>query len=157
MIEFILTDKAKELSQFDFTPKRGTPQAAGYDLAACIEEEITVYPGSITKIPLGIKIYLASFGAEAKEPQLAFAGLLFPRSSNSEMVLTNTIGLADEDYQGELFAKVTARENSFVIKPGERIVQYVVIPTLHFGFKEVEEFSVTSERGENGDGSTGGR
>ena len=153
-IQYQLTELAQKLiSQgIDVRPIRGSTFAAGMDLCACIEEPVTIYPGVITKIYTGIKVYL---GEEPNDP-VQLAGLYLPRSSNSEMVLANTIGLLDADFQGESFVKLTARNESFVVKPGDRLVQLVVIPTVVTTWDEVSEFSSTTQRGEGGDGSTGG-
>jgi deoxyuridine 5'-triphosphate nucleotidohydrolase len=156
MIKVILTEKAKELEEkgLRILPSRGTNLAAGMDLAACIDEEVTIYPGKITKIPTGVKIFLGINQIEERDFQLA--GLYLPRSSNSQLVLANTVGLLDCDYQGESFLKVTAREESFVIKPGDRIAQLVIFPAIMFDWEVVETFDEVTQRAEGGDGSTGG-
>lgn len=156
MIKYILTDKAKELliKGIDVQPKRGTSRSAGMDLAACIEEPIKIFPGVITKIPTGLKIYLGDIPNPNKD-ECSIAGLYLPRSSNSDMILANTVGLLDEDYQGESFLKVTARDNPFFITPGERLAQLVIFPALMFPWQEVESFDEVTSRGEGGDGSTG--
>lgn len=156
MIKVILTDKAKELQAkgIDVQPRRGTPLSAGMDLAACIDEPVTIYPGVITKIYTGLKIYLGN-DLLVMDGVAELAGLYLPRSSNSELVLANTVGLLDCDFQGESFLKVTARENSFVINPGDRIAQLVVIPAIMLDWHFVSSFNEVTERGEGGDGSTG--
>lgn len=157
MIEYMLTDKAKDLLDkqgIDVSPVRGTSRSAGMDLSACIEEPITIYPGVITKIPTGLKIYLGMIPNDMKD-LCTFAGFYLPRSSNADMVLANTVGLLDEDYQGESFLKVTARNNSFIIKPGERLAQLVIFPAVMYPWQEVSFFGEETERGEGGDGSTG--
>jgi dUTP pyrophosphatase len=156
MIKVILTEKAKKLEEkgLKILPSRGTNLAAGMDLAACIEEEITISPGYITKIPTGVKIFLGI--SEDYKPDYQLAGLYLPRSSNSQLVLANTVGLLDCDYQGESFLKVTAREESFVIKPGDRIAQLVIFPAIMFDWEVVETFDEVTQRAEGGDGSTGG-
>lgn len=162
MIKVILTDKAKELQAkgIDVQPRRGTPLSAGMDLAACIDEPVTIYPGVITKIYTGLKIYLGDTSQHEEynlidDGSAQLAGLYLPRSSNSELVLANTIGLLDCDFQGESFLKVTARENSFVINPGDKIAQLVIFPTVMYDWVFVDSFEEVTERGEGGDGSTG--
>jgi dUTP pyrophosphatase len=156
MIKVILTEKAKELEAkgLKILPSRGTNLAAGMDLAACTDEEVTIYPGEIVKIPTGVKIFLGI--SEEHKPDYQLAGLYLPRSSNSQLVLANTVGLLDCDYQGESFLKVTAREESFVIKPGDRIAQLVIFPAIMFDWEVVESFEEITQRAEGGDGSTGG-
>ena len=184
MIKVILTEKAKELEAkgLKILPSRGTNLAAGMDLAACIDEEVTIYPGEIVKIPTGVKIFLGDSAGQLttykvfSESKVKFlgeelnqriieqdklyrinlAGLYLPRSSKSQLVLANTVGLLDCDYQGESFLKVTAREESFVIKPGDRIAQLVIFPAIMFDWEVVETFDEVTQRAEGGDGSTGG-
>ena len=124
------------------------------DLCACIDEPMVIYPGSIAKINTGLKIFLWTGNLVYKDIKLA--DLYLPRSSNTEMVLTNTVGLLDADFCGESFLKITARENSFVINPGDRLAQLVVFPAILFPWKEVDSFEEETARGEGGDGSTGG-
>lgn len=159
MINYILTDEAKKLQQADIcdpTPIRGTKYSSGIDLKACIREMVKLWPGQILKIPTGIKINLTSLPIEDENGIMALCGLLLPRSSSNGLVLTNTIGLIDADYQGEIFAKVTnISEEPINIYPGDRIVQLMIIPSIIFDFIQVDKFSSSSERGENGFGSTG--
>jgi dUTP pyrophosphatase len=157
MIKVILTEKAKELEAkgLKILPSRGDEYAAGMDLAACIDEPINIYPGEIRKIPTGVKIFLG-INNEDYKPDYQLAGLYLPRSSNSELVLANTVGLLDCSYQGESFLKVTARETMFTINPGDRIAQLVIFPAIMFDWEVVETFDEVTQRAEGGDGSTGG-
>jgi dUTP pyrophosphatase len=71
------------------------------------------------------------------------------------IVLGNLVGLIDSDYQGQLFISVWNRgQTSFVIDPGERIAQLVVVPVAQVQFDVVEEF-VATQRGAGGFGSSG--
>ena len=87
-----------------------------------------------------------------------FAGLILPRSGLGHkhgIVLGNLVGLIDSDYQGELMVSVWNRgQMDFVLEPGERLAQYVVVPVQQVQFDIVEEFE-QSERGAGGFGHTG--
>lgn len=157
MIQYTLTEKAKELEAkgIAIRPIRGTPNSAGLDLAACIDEPVNIYPGIITKIPTGIKLFLGEKEWGSDILQIKLAGFYLPRSSNTELVLANTVGTLDCDFQGESFLKVTARENSFTINPGDRIAQLVITLAVMNEPLEVESFTTETIRGEGGDGSTG--
>lgn len=85
--------------------------------------------------------------------------LIFPRSSNrkTEYYLTNSVGVLDSGYRGELMLAFKARDygnTEMPYKVGERIGQIMILPYPSIMFTEVDELSNT-ERGEGGFGSTG--
>jgi len=100
-----------------------------------------------------------SYGTDlAMEIPNGFVGLVFPRSSirKYELVLSNSVGVIDSGYRGELQATFK-KENgldSLVYKVGDRIAQIIIIPYPPIEFDEVAELSDT-ERGDGGFGSTG--
>jgi len=100
-----------------------------------------------------------SYGTDlAMEIPNGFVGLVFPRSSirKYELVLSNSVGVIDSGYRGELQATFK-KENgldSLAYKVGDRIAQIIIIPYPPIEFDEVAELSDT-ERGEGGFGSTG--
>lgn len=84
--------------------------------------------------------------------------LIFPRSSirNYELSLSNSVGVLDSGYRGELvftFNKLNGLD-SLKYKPGDRIGQLLIIPYPHIELEEVTQLA-ESERGEGGHGSTG--
>ena len=87
-----------------------------------------------------------------------YAAVMLPRSGLGHkhgIVLGNLVGLIDSDYQGELMISAWNRSNtSFIIEPGERIAQLVVIRVKQIEFSLVEEFTST-DRGTGGFGSSG--
>lgn len=138
------------LSQFG-APGYATEGSAGLDLRACIDEpEVTLMPGEQLMVGTGLAIHLKNRN---------LAALLMPRSglgTKHGIVLANTVGLMDSDYQGEVKACLVNKGNQpFVLKAGERIAQYVVVPTFQLAMTVVEEFDQASARGEGGFGSTG--
>ena len=87
-----------------------------------------------------------------------YAGYVQPRSglaARHGISIVNTPGLVDAGYRGELLVNLVnldARE-SFVIEPGMRIAQLVVLPVPDVAPYEVEELP-ESERGVRGFGSS---
>lgn len=131
-------------------PDYATDGAAGLDLRACLDEAVTIWPGDrAILVPTGLAIHIADPG---------YAAVLLPRSGLGHkhgIVLGNSVGLIDSDYQGQVFVSVWNRsEESFVIKVGERIAQMVFIPVVQVKFEIVDDFHA-SNRGEGGFGHTG--
>ncbi len=94
-----------------------------------------------------------------------FVGLVFPRSSirNKGLQLSNSVGLIDCGYRGEIqatFNKTHFLETHFLgigaekYNINDRIVQIMIIPYPLIEFEVVDTLSNT-ERGEGGFGSTG--
>lgn len=133
-------------------PERGTPMSAGYDLIACIDEPMIIKrEAKAILIPTGLAIFINA--AEV-------AAVLMPRSGlghKQGLVLGNTIGLIDGDYQNQWYVSVWNRgqQHEIVINPGDRIAQVVFVPVIHPEFVKVEEFDFETERGTGGFGSTG--
>lgn len=132
-------------------PQYATPGSAGLDLRACIKAPIELPAGATELIPTGLSMYLAN-------PNLA--AMLLPRSGLGHkhgIVLGNLTGLIDSDYQGPLMVSLWNRgHDKFVIEPGDRIAQMVIVPIVHVSFDIVEEFE-ESARAEGGFGHTGVR
>jgi dUTP pyrophosphatase len=83
--------------------------------------------------------------------------LLMPRSSISKtpLRLSNSIGLVDAGYRGEIIAAVdNIKDVSYTVSPGQRLFQIVGMDGSPIHFKLVNELSDTS-RGSGGFGSTG--
>jgi len=145
----ILSDKiTPEMLQ----PK--TPGSAGIDLMAvnlpisAVVKNLYVYPGQCTKIGTGIAIHLDDPG---------YAAMVLPRSGmgTKGLILANTIGLIDSDYQGEIILSVWNRSSDPIrINSMDRIAQLIIVPVIQPVFDFVESFEQT-ERGSNGFGSTG--
>jgi dUTP pyrophosphatase len=68
----------------------------------------------------------------------------------------NTPGLVDSGYRGELRVILhnTDGEASFVVEPGMRIAQLLVVAVTEAALREVDELPA-SERGTGGFGSSG--
>lgn len=133
-------------------PQRGTPMSAGYDLIAAIDHPVKICKGeAATLIPTGVAIFIAD---------ASVMGLILPRSGLGHkhgLVLGNTAGVIDGDYQNQWFVSAWNRgqQDEIVINPGDRIAQVVFVPVLHPSFDVVFEFSKATVRGQGGFGSTG--
>ncbi len=130
-------------------PEYASEGSAGLDLRACLDDTLTLAPGSTILIPTGLAIYIAN---------PAYAGMILPRSGLGHkhgIVLGNLVGLIDSDYQGQLFVSCWNRgDTAFDIEVGTRIAQLVIVPVVQVAFSAVTDFSET-DRGEGGFGSTG--
>lgn len=152
------TSYAMNSIDLDFAPRRATKGSSGYDLSACIPHAVSIFPNETAKIPTGVRIWLDSYSTypENAEQSGVFAGLYLPRSSVKGLVLENTIGLLDDDYQGESFIKFFNRGDDVVtISPGQRIAQLVIVFTCIEDMECVESFGSETTRGNGGFGSTG--
>ena len=130
-------------------PAYATEGSAGLDLAADIEAPLKIEPGTTDLIPTGLAIHLG-------DPHTA--ALILPRSGLGHkhgLVLGNLVGLIDSDYQGELMVSCWNRsQTAFIVEPGMRIAQLVIVPVIQAEFEEVDAFQ-QSDRGSGGFGSTG--
>lgn len=138
----------KKLTKTAVIPSKGSEQAAGYDLYACIDRKIEIAPHETVMIPTGI----------ATEMQEGTVALIYSRSglaAKQGLVVCQGTGVIDSDYRGEWFVPLHNDTNtSKVIEPNERIAQVIFSDYIAAEFNEVEEVS-ESERGSGGFGSTG--
>ncbi len=134
-------------SAFDL-PQYETPQAAGLDVRANIEEPVVLRPLQRILVPTGLFVELP----EGYEMQVRPRSGLAARHGIS---LVNTPGTIDPDYRGEIkVILVNLSNEDFELKPGERIAQLVVARFTRIAWESVEELSET-DRGTGGFGSTG--
>lgn len=129
-------------------PTRGSEQAAGYDLYACLPEAATIPPHGTLRVGTGLAIAVPPgyFGAVFARSGLATKQGLRP---------ANCVGVADSDYRGEyMVALHNDSDTPRIIQPGDRIAQLVVLPYLAVDFCEVTALDETA-RGAGGFGSTG--
>jgi dUTP pyrophosphatase len=82
--------------------------------------------------------------------------LIFPRSSisNTGLIASNSVGVIDETYRGEVRTRFKWVKGSKQCEVGDRVAQFMVIPRPKIETEVVDELSDT-ERGEGGFGSTG--
>lgn len=134
-------------SRFDL-PRYATPQSAGMDVRANIDEAVVLRPLERAMIPTGLSIELP----EGYEMQIR------PRSglaAKHGITVLNSPGTIDADYRGEIrVILVNLSNEEFRIEAGERIAQMVVARHEQVEWELAEELA-ESERGEGGFGSTG--
>jgi dUTP pyrophosphatase len=127
-------------------PGRAYDGDAGLDLAAC--ERIELRPGERATVGTGLAVAIPD----------GYAGFVQPRSglaARNGITIVNTPGLVDSGYRGELkvvLLNTDARE-TFVVEPGMRIAQLVVMELPSVDAIEVDELP-QSERGVRGFGSS---
>lgn len=127
-------------------PARAYPGDAGLDLSAC--ERVEIPPGERAVVSTGLAVAIPE----------GHAGLVMPRSGlavRHGIGKVNSPGLIDSGYRGELQVVLlnTDRNETFVVEPGMRIAQLVVVPVPGLDVVEVDELPET-ERGERGFGSS---
>lgn len=145
-----MTINIKKLNAGAVIPAYGSEYAAGADLYACIDNEVTLRPHETAVIPTGI----------ALELPVGYAGLIYARSglaTKKGLAPANKVGVVDCDYRGEVkVALHNHSEAAQTVGVGERIAQLVITPYITAVFNEVEELSSTV-RGSGGFGSTGSK
>jgi len=131
-------------------PSYATDGSAAIDLRACLKEQIGIQPGETVLVGSGIAINI-------KDSNIV--GIIVPRSGlgiKKGIVLANTMGVIDSDYQGEIKIGLFNRgQNQYLVKPGERICQMLFMPVIKATLKLVQEFSNATYRGSGGLGHTG--
>ena len=142
------TVKYIKLKENAVTPTYGTPFAAGADLYACTDEDVTIAPGGTEMIHTGLAIQIPS----------GLVGLVYARSgiaSKRGLAPSNKVGVVDSDYRGEIMVSIHNHSNEpQQIANGERIAQLVIAPYIKANFELAETLEET-ERGSGGFGSTG--
>ena len=124
--------------------------AAGLDLLAAVDDDLTLQPGNRALVPTGLAMSLpAGFEAQVR-PRSGLA-------AKHGVTVLNTPGTIDADYRGEVkVILINLGDTAFEISRGDRIAQMVIAPVLQAEIEEVEILSETS-RGTGGFGSTGQR
>jgi dUTP pyrophosphatase len=129
-------------------PAYATSHSVGMDLAAAVEEEVTVEPGETCFVPTGIMVAVPT-GYEAQ---------IRPRSglaAHHTLLIPNSPGTVDPDYRGEIkVLLLNMGKNPFTVSRGMRIAQMVVVPAVQVDIRLVQDLPPT-ERGEGGFGHSG--
>ena len=129
-------------------PSRAYSGDAGLDLAAC--ERVELGPGERALVATGLAVAIPE----------GHAGFVQPRSglaARHGITIVNTPGLVDAGYRGEIRVVLlnTDKREPFVVEPGMRIAQLVVVAIPELELVEVDELPV-SDRGVRGFGSSAG-
>jgi dUTP pyrophosphatase len=127
-------------------PQRAYAGDAGLDLSSC--ERVELSPGQRALVGTGLAVAIPE----------GYAGFVQPRSglaAKHGLTVVNSPGLVDSGYRGELRVVLlnTDASEAFVVEPGMRIAQLVVLPIPAFELVEVDEL-LASERGVRGFGSS---
>ena len=140
----------KKLNENATIPTYGSEFAAGADLYACLEGDVTIESAQTVLIHTGL----------AMEIPEGLVGLIYARSglaSKKGLAPANKVGVIDSDYRGEIMVALHNHGNKpQTISHGERIAQIVFAPFYAADFKLVDELSDTV-RGTGGFGSTGSK
>lgn len=145
----------KRLDPDAILPTRATNGAACYDLYA-VEDVVLRHYRPVTVVGTGIAVQLPP----------NHVGLVCSRSglaAKKQVFVLNAPGVIDEDYRGELKVilgylpddHAWPNMNPLVFPKGSRIAQLMILPVPQLQVVEVNEFTTTTDRGENGLGSTG--
>lgn len=129
-------------------PARATAGSAGYDLCAALTASETIAPGETKLIPTGIAMAIPA----------GYGGFVFARSGlgiRHGIAPANAVGVIDSDYRGEVLVGLrNYSQVPFVVEPGERVAQLVLMPVCSPEAEECDSLDET-DRGEGGFGSTG--
>ncbi len=130
-------------------PECATAGSAAVDLRAALDEALTLSPDATALVPTGVAIHIGDAG---------HAGLIVPRSGLGHrhgIILGNSVGLIDSDYQGPLMVSLWNRSGEpFTISPGDRVAQLLIVPVAQPSFRVVAAFDA-SVRGSGGFGHSG--
>lgn len=129
-------------------PRYESPGAAGIDLKAYLERDVSLGPRGRAKIPTGLFLEIPP-GYEAQvRPRSGLA-------ARHGITVLNAPGTIDSDYRGEVeIILINLGEENFTVKNGDRIAQMIISPVTQARLEETDALSVT-ERGTGGFGSTG--
>lgn len=129
-------------------PSYRSADAAGLDLSAALAEPVVVPPGARRLVPTGLAFAIPS----------GFEGQVRPRSGlalEHGVTVLNAPGTIDADYRGEVkVLLINHGDAAFVIRPGDRIAQIVILPVARAELAVVVSLDTTG-RGTGGYGSTG--
>ncbi|XP_058703161.1 deoxyuridine 5'-triphosphate nucleotidohydrolase, mitochondrial isoform X1 [Poecile atricapillus] len=133
-----------KLSENAFTPSRGSPRAAGYDLYSAYDCVIPPMEKAVVKTDIQIALPSGCYGRVAPRSGLA-----------AKHFIDVGAGVIDEDYRGNIGVVLfNFGKEMFEVKKGDRIAQLICERIYYPELEEVETLDDT-ERGEGGFGSTG--
>ena len=141
--------KIKKVNPNAKIPTRGSDQAAGYDLYACLDtEKITIPAHQTVKVQTGLSMAIPE----------GYFGAIFARSglaAKQGLRPANCVGVIDSDYRGEFMVMLhNDTDEPKTVENHDRVAQLVVIPYMPVDFQETDSLDET-QRGTGGFGSTG--
>ena len=138
----------KKLDEKAKMPYYGSEYAAGADLYACMEEQLTIAAGTTEFVHTGL----------AMEIPVGLVGLVYARSGlacKKGLAPANKVGVIDSDYRGEIMVALHNHSaEDITIEAGERVAQMVIAPYVFAQYEEAEELEDTV-RGDGGFGHSG--
>ena len=139
--------KIQKLRPGAVTPRRGSADAAGYDLYACPADgqSVTIAPHTTAMIGTGLALAIPA----------GYFGGVFARSglaSRQGLRPANCVGVIDADYRGECTVALhNDTDEVRTVAPGDRIAQLVILPFLAAEFSDADALDET-DRGAGGFG-----
>ncbi len=131
-------------------PFYATTHAAGADLRAAVDADITIEPGRHALIKTGFAMALPDNYEAQIRPR---SGLALKHG----ITVLNSPGTIDADYRGEVgVILINHGSEPFTVQRGDRIAQMIIAPFAQADFQAVESLTKT-ERGAGGFGSSGKR
>lgn len=134
------------------SPKKSMGEAAGIDFFVPDDfEETVLSPGESISIPSGIRMAIPT----------GWAGVFFNRSSVGSQSILIGAQVVDSDYRGEVHLSVCncSAGTQYIITPGQKLVQMLILPVPHIHLDEVTKEHFLSlpktTREDRGFGSTG--
>jgi len=129
-------------------PFYATTHAAGADLRAALDADISIAPGAHALIKTGFAMALPDNYEAQIRPR---SGLALKHG----ITVLNSPGTIDADYRGEIgVILINHGSEAFTVQRGDRIAQMIIAPFVQADFQAVESLSET-ERGTGGFGSSG--
>ena len=146
--EVFMEIKIKKLIAGARIPERGSDEAAGYDLFACLEGDVEIAPHETYMVHTGVALAIPS----------GYFGGIYARSGLSAkegLRPANCTGVIDADYRGEIMVALHNDGNvARTITPGQKVAQLIIQRFEDVSFFECDELPET-DRGAGGFGSTG--
>lgn len=147
-MKFMPEIEVKILNNLAKLPTYGSKDAAGADLYAATDYDITIAPHQTIKIDTGLAMAIPE----------GYFGAIFARSgiaTKQGLRPANCVGVIDSDYRGPIIVALHNDSDIDQVVPAHsRIAQLVILECNPFDFTIVDELDAT-ERGEGGFGSTG--
>lgn len=129
-------------------PRYMSPHAAGMDLYAALDTDLTLSPQEIALVPTGIAVAIPP----------GFEGQVRARSGLActyGLAVINAPGTIDSDYRGEIkVGLINLGKNPFVLHRGDRIAQLIITRVYRIDWDLRGELDDTT-RNEGGFGHTG--
>jgi len=136
--------KVKLLSENAVLPKRGSVEAAGYDLSSAVEIVVPARGRALVATDIAVMVPHGTYGRVAPRSGLAV-----------KHGIATGAGVIDSDYRGNVGVVLfNHSDDDFKVSPGDRIAQLILEQIVTPEIEPVEVLTDT-ERGNSGYGSTG--